>query len=121
MKITRQPVVIEGFARTGLPAAAVIAIGVVELLCVLLYVVPVTAVLGAILSTGYLGGAVMVHVRAQELHALTPFLLGVVAWIALGLREPRLRALLPLRKRTVARDRRSVNGGYPRAETSSQV
>jgi len=99
MKLSRQPMVVEGFAKGGLSADLVVAIGCLELLCVLVYLVPATAVLGAILSTGYLGGAVLIHLRAHEATAVVPFLLGVFAWGGLYLRDPRIAELLPMRKR----------------------
>ena len=96
MKVMNPPFVTEGFVRLGYSENLALGIGIVELLCVVLYVVPQTAVLGAILLTGYLGGATASHVRIGE-----PFhmavLLGVVIWGSLYLRDARLRALLPLR------------------------
>jgi DoxX-like protein len=96
MKVMNPPFVTEGFVRLGYSENLAQGIGIVELLCVVLYVVPQTAVLGAILLTGYLGGATASHVRIGE-----PFhmavLLGVVIWGSLYLRDARLRALLPLR------------------------
>jgi hypothetical protein len=71
-------------------------LGMLELLCVVLYAVPQTSVFGALLITGYLGGAVCTHVRVGDPFA-APLILGVMAWVGLFLREPRLRALLPLR------------------------
>lgn len=96
MKVMNPPFVTEGFVRLGYSENLALGIGIVELLCVVLYVVPQTAVLGAILLTGYLGGATASHVRIGE-----PFhmavLLGVVIQGSLYLRDARLRALLPLR------------------------
>jgi hypothetical protein len=71
--------------------------GVVELACVVIYAVPRTAVLGALLTTTYLGGAVATHVRAGE-PFIAPVLVGIAAWVGLYLREDRIRALLPLRR-----------------------
>jgi hypothetical protein len=98
MKLSRQPMVIEGFAKSGMSAGLVTAIGVVELLCVIVYLVPATSVLGAILVTGYLGGAIMVHVRAGEAAFIAPLLLGMLAWGGLYMRDERIRALLPTRR-----------------------
>ena len=96
MKIIAPPNVIEGFVHLGYSASLALAIGIVELTCVVLYLIPKTAVLGAILLTGYLGGATASHIRIGE-----PFhmavLLGVVIWGSLYLRDARLRALIPLR------------------------
>ena len=98
MKLSRQPMVIEGFAKNGMSAGLVVTIGVVELACVVVYLVPATSVLGAILVTGYLGGAIMVHVRAGEALFVAPLLLGMLAWGGLYLRDDRIRALLPTRR-----------------------
>jgi len=96
MKLMAPPTVVEGFAHLGYPESLALGIGIVELLCVVLYVVPKTAILGAILLTGYLGGATASHVRIGEpLHMAV--LLGVVIWGSLYLRDARLRALIPLR------------------------
>ena len=110
MKLSRQPMVVEGFAKSGMSTALVVAIGSIELICVLIYLVPSTSVLGAVLITGYMGGAVMVHLRAQEATAIVPFLLGVFAWGGLYLRDPRIRELLPIRSR------RRATSGAPRAQ-----
>jgi hypothetical protein len=79
----------------GYPAATARPIGLVELSCVVLYFLPATRVLGAILITGYLGGAIATHVHAGEWIFVVPLLIGVMLWGGLFLREPRLRALLP--------------------------
>ena len=96
MKVMNPPFVTEGFVRLEYSENLALGIGIVELLCVVLYVLPQTAVLGAILLTGYLGGATASHVPIGE-----PFhmavLLGVAIWGSLYLRDARLRALLPLR------------------------
>jgi len=97
MKLVQPPMVVEGFAKSGMHPSTITMIGIVELLCVVLYVVPPTAVLGAILVVGYLGGAVFVHVQKGELAMLSPLLLGICAWGGLYLRDTRIRALIPLR------------------------
>lgn len=84
-------------ALFGYPTGTMPVIGIVELACMLLYVVPRTSVLGAILLTGYLGGAVATHVRISDPAFFSPVVIGVVAWAGLYLREERLRLLLPLR------------------------
>ena len=83
----------------GYPPATARPIGVVELCCVVLYFVPATRVLGAILATGYLGGAVATHVRAGEAAFVVPILIGIMLWGGLFLRDPRLRQLLPTTKK----------------------
>lgn len=86
----------EGLRHIGWDASLVPYLGVVELAAALLYLFPRTAVLGAILLTGYMGGAIATHVRVGD-----PFfvqaIIGVVLWLGLFLREPRLRALIPIR------------------------
>ena len=98
MKLKGGPQVMEGFTgHFGYPASAVLPIGIAELLCVILYVIPQTSVLGAAIATGYLGGVVATHVRMGEGFG-TAIVLGVLLWIGLWLREPRLMPLFPLRK-----------------------
>jgi uncharacterized membrane protein YphA (DoxX/SURF4 family) len=76
-----------------------LGLGIVEIVSTLLYVIPQTAVLGAILLTGYLGGAVATHVRVADwLHMPIPLVAGILVWVGLYLRDARLRDLLPLRK-----------------------
>ncbi|WNZ60266.1 DoxX family protein [Myxococcus sp. MxC21-1] len=96
-KLGQSPEVIQGFEKSGYPGSVLLAIGITELLCMVLYAVPRTAVLGAILVTGYLGGATSTHVRLSE-PFIAPILVGVFAWAGLFLRDARLRALLPLRR-----------------------
>jgi hypothetical protein len=86
----------EGFKHIGWPREVAFALGVVELASTVLYLIPQTAVLGAILITGYLGGAIATHVRIHEAFVFQA-ILGVLAWLGLYLREPRLRALIPWR------------------------
>jgi DoxX-like family len=85
-----------GFAHYGYPEGALLRISIVELACAILYAIPSTSVLGAILITGYLGGATATHVRVGEPFFI-PIVLGVVVWAGLFLRDDRLRALVPLR------------------------
>jgi hypothetical protein len=87
----------EGMAKHGYPGNTLIPILVVEVVCVILYAIPRTAVLGAILLTGYLGGATATHVRVAEPYFF-PVVMGVLVWLGVYLREPRLRSLVPLRK-----------------------
>jgi hypothetical protein len=94
-KLIHPPSLDEGFKHLGWPVTSALWIGVVELLCVVLYVLPRTAVLGAILITGYLGGAIATHARLGE-PVVMILLIGVLIWGGLWLRDPRLRALLPL-------------------------
>jgi len=94
-----QPVV-DSFARLGLPADLPRTIGALEAALVIVYLVPRTAVLGGILLTGYLGGAIMCHVRVGDpmfSHILFPVYLGIVLWAGLYLRVIRVRHLIPVR------------------------
>jgi hypothetical protein len=95
MKITRNAEVVKGFADW--PAGSAIAIGLLELACTVVYLIPRTAVLGAILLTAYLGGATAVTVRIAGPFAL-PVVFGVLVWGGLYLRDLRVRALIPLRR-----------------------
>jgi hypothetical protein len=97
MKLLRNPQAVQGFATYGYPANAVLGIGLLELVCTVLYLIPRTAVLGAILLTGYMGGATVTHLRAGE-PFLVQSLVGVLLWGGLYLRDERLRAILPIRK-----------------------
>ena len=96
MKLIKPPSVMEGFAHLGYDESVVLGLGVVELLATLLYIIPRTSVLGAILLTGYLGGATATHLRIGEPFHMA-ILLGVFVWGGLYLRDERLRLLIPLR------------------------
>jgi DoxX-like protein len=102
MKLLALPVVLETSGPLGFPGAGMArGLGVLLLLCTALYVAPQTAVLGAILLTGFLGGAVATHVRVGSpllTHVLFGVYLGVFLWLGLHLRDARLRALVPLRR-----------------------
>lgn len=97
MKVSQSPELVEGFIRYGYSPAAIVPIGLLELACVLLCLVPQTAVFGTILATAYLGGAAATHVSAQEAF-VAPVVVAVLLWTGIGLRDARLRALLPLRR-----------------------
>ena len=97
MKLTHNPQLVEQFTgKFGFQASLLTALAILEAACVALYVIPPTAVLGAILLTGYLGGAVVTHLRVGDAF-LPPLILGIFVWAGLYLREDRLRALVPLR------------------------
>jgi len=86
-------------AKMGWDASMAPALGVVELVLVLLYVIPQTAVLGAILMTGYLGGAVATHVRVADWsHMPFAVVAGALVWLGLWFRDARVRSLAPLRR-----------------------
>src|SRR5262245_30891073 len=96
MKFLKPPEVVEGFVHLGWPERLSLGLGIVELVSAAIYLIPNTAVFGAILLTGYLGGATAAHVRIGEQFVI-PIVLGVLVWLGLYLRDPRIRALLPLR------------------------
>jgi hypothetical protein len=98
MLIFNPAMIAEGTKKYGYPEQSAIPIVIAEIVCALLFAIPRTAVLGAILISAYLGGAVATHVHAGELNFWIPPIFAIIAWIALLLREPRLRQLLPLRK-----------------------
>ncbi|WNG32139.1 DoxX family protein [Cystobacter fuscus] len=98
MKLSQNPQVVQGWqGQSGYPLSTLVPIGIVEILCVVLYAVPRTAVLGALLLTAYLGGAVATHVRISD-PFISPIIIGVVVWAGLYLRDARIRALVPLRR-----------------------
>ena len=93
MKLVMHPMVIQGMEHLGLPQALIRPIGVVELLCAVVYLVPQTSFFGAILFTGYVGGTIITHWRVGE----APFgqiVFGILFWVGLYLRRPRLREVL---------------------------
>ena len=100
MKLFKPAVVVEGTVKLGYQETVIVPLGIVLLTCTVLYIIPRTSILGAILLTGYLGGAVATHVRVGEaLFSISfPIILGVLIWGGLWLRDHRLRALIPLRK-----------------------
>lgn len=100
VKFTTVPEVVDSFKQLGYPTSLAPTIGVIELLCLALYLLPRTSVFGAVMLTGYLGGAVATHVRIGNpllTHALFPIYIAFLLWLGLFMREPRLRVLLPLR------------------------
>jgi len=99
MKLVKPAPVVEATVRLGYPESVILGLGIVLLACTILYLIPSTSVLGAILLTGYLGGAVATHVRVGEglFPVSFPVILGVLIWLGLYLRDERLRALVPLR------------------------
>ena len=98
-KFAKPPQVLEAFARTGWPMRQASTLGAILLTCTVLYLVPQTSVLGAILLTGYLGGAVATNLRLENpllTHTLFPVYIGVLSWIGLWVRDPRLGSVLHL-------------------------
>jgi len=99
MKLVKPVPVVEATVKLGYPESVIVPLGIVLLVCTVLYLIPLTSVLGAILLTGYLGGAVATHVRAGEglFSIVFPIIFGALLWLGLYLRDDRLRALLPLK------------------------
>jgi hypothetical protein len=100
IKVLEVPAALEGTAELGYPPSIVVGLGLVQVACLVLYLIPRTSVLGAVLWTGYLGGAVATHVRVGNplsSHTLFPIYVAVLLWGGLWLRDQRLRQLLPLR------------------------
>ena len=97
MKLKGGPELAQGMAHLGLPESMVMPLAILELSCVVIYLIPATSVLGAVLLAGYIGGAICTHLRVGD-----PFYvqiaLGMVVWLGLYLREPRLKEILPLRR-----------------------
>jgi hypothetical protein len=98
LKLLKLPAVVEGFAHYGYSEDLIVTLGILEIGCTLVYAIPRTAILGAILMTGYLGGASATNVRVGDPSFILTVLLGVLAWAGLYLRDERLRALIPLRR-----------------------
>lgn len=99
-KLFKPAAVVQGTVQLGYPESSIVGIGIVLLVCTALYLIPRTSVLGAILLTGYLGGATATHVRVGGplFNILFSVLFGVIVWAGLYLRDERLRALVPFRK-----------------------
>lgn len=101
IKLIQAAPVLEGMPRLGWPASLAVPLGTILLICVILYVIPRTSVLGAILLTGYLGGAVATHTRIGDplfSHILSPVYMGIFIWGGLYFRDARVRALIPVRR-----------------------
>jgi hypothetical protein len=97
MKLFKVPAVIERMAHYGYPEHLIVLIGILEVGCTIVYLVPRTAVLGAILMTAYLGGATATNVRVGDSSFIGPILAGVFVWAGLYLRDRRLSEFLFLR------------------------
>ena len=97
MKLIKPPVVVKATVELGYPESTIVGIGVVLLVCTILYLIPRTSILGAVLLTGYLGGAVASNVRVGNplfSHVLFPVYVGAMVWGGLYLRDTRLRTLI---------------------------
>lgn len=93
------PKMAEEMTRMGLPMSILATVAALEIMCIVIYLIPATSVLGAILFTGYLGGAILTHLRIGE-KPIMQVVLGMLLWLALCLREPRLWQLLPFRRKS---------------------
>jgi hypothetical protein len=100
-KLVKPAPVVEATIQLGYPESVIVGLGIVLLTCTVLYLIPQTSVLGAILLTGYLGGAVATHVRvgAGLFPLFFPIIMGLLLWGGLYLRDDRMRELVPLRSR----------------------
>ncbi len=96
LKLKGGPDLDKGFAHLGIPTSMRIPLAILELTCVLVYLVPATSVVGAILLTGFIGGAIVTHWRSGDAFYIH-IILGILIWLGLYLREQRLRPLMPLR------------------------
>ena len=96
MKLGHIPKMVDALVRTGIPEGAIVPIALLELGCLALYLIPRTMVLGAVLLTGYFGGAIVVHIIGKE-SVLPVFIIGMIVWGGIYFRVPALQALLPLR------------------------
>jgi hypothetical protein len=96
-KVARFAPFVEGTVKAGFADKLVVPLGILSLACVILYAIPQTSIFGAILMTAYYGGATATHVRLGQPFYF-PVVFGILVWVAMYLREPRLRDLVPLRK-----------------------
>ena len=108
MKLRGGPEVVEGMGHLGLPESLIVPLAILEISCVVIYAIPATAVLGAILLTGYIGGAICTHLRVGD-----PFFMqiaiGIFIWLGVYLREDRLKGLIPLRISSSSISQRSAS------------
>ena len=98
VKLIKAPSAVQGTIQLGYPESAVVPIGVTLLVSLVLYLVPRTSILGAILLTGYLGGATATMVRVSSPWVPMPVVVGMLVWAGLYFRDPQLRTLIPLRR-----------------------
>jgi hypothetical protein len=100
VKLFKPAFVVEATVKLGISESAIVGIGAACTVAALLYAIPATAALGAILLTGYLGGAVMAHVHTGDPAWMVyfPVVFGVLVWLGLFLRDPRVRGLIPIRR-----------------------
>lgn len=112
MKVLKLPVAMEGTVKLGFPPGVVFWLGIIQLAMLALYLIPRTAVLGVVLWTGYLGGAIATHVRLGNplfSHVLFPIYVAAFLWLGLWLRNRNLRAVLPFENRTSTQDSQDMD------------
>ena len=97
-KLMKPAPIVQGFAHFGYPESVIFGLGILEIACTIIYLIPRTSILGAILLTGYLGGATATNVRIGDPQFLMPVIVGVFVWGGLFFRDPRIRALIPLKR-----------------------
>jgi hypothetical protein len=96
LKLKGGPELMQGMAHLGLPESMIRPLAILEISCVVIYLIPKTSVLGAILLAGYVGGAICTHWRVGD-PFVAQIVLGIFVWLGLYLREPRLKVLIPFR------------------------
>jgi hypothetical protein len=120
-KIAGVSKMVDGLTHAGIPRRAIVPIAVLELSCLALYLLPRSAVVGAVLLTGYFGGATVTHIIGRE-NFVPPLVIGLWVWGGVYFRVAELRVLLPLRKSQVKQAyapftaERALNAGYGRKE-----
>lgn len=97
IKLKGGPDLEKGFAHLGLPISIAVPLGILEAACLVLYLIPASSILGAILLSGYVGGAICTHWRVGD-PVWVQIVLGVFVWLGVYLQEPRLKNLIPLRR-----------------------
>ena len=98
VKLIKAPSAVQGTVQLGYPESAIVPVGTALLISLVLYLIPRTSILGAILLTGYLGGATATMVRVTSPWVTFPVFIGMLAWAGLYFRDPVLRTLIPLRR-----------------------
>jgi hypothetical protein len=97
LKIKGGPELAKGIAHLGLPDSMILPLSILEICCVVIYLIPATSVLGGILLAGYIGGAICTHWRVGD-PFVVQIVVGLLVWLGLYLREDRLKALIPFRR-----------------------
>ncbi len=119
LKFAQPQAFVDGFNHLGYPERLALSLGILQIVCTVVYVVPQTAILGAILLTGYLGGATATHVRIGEPFFMS-IVLGMLLWLGLFLRDKRLRALIPFRREPARSLLREAHESHSSVANSSE-